>query len=71
MLKLVKYKIVWTNFAIENLKDIFNYYSTNANRKVAHEIRRRILKSSKQLIYSPNSGPVEPNLLILNATTDI
>lgn len=28
-------KIVWTDFAIRNLKDIFDYYSTQADKKVA------------------------------------
>ena len=55
-------KIVWTDFAIRNLKDIFDYYSTKANKKVAHKIRRQILNSSKQLKNNPYSGPVETNL---------
>lgn len=59
-------KLVWTDFAIRNLKDIFDYYSTKASKQVAHKIRRQILKSSKQLINNPNSGPIEPNLQILN-----
>jgi plasmid stabilization system protein ParE len=59
-------KIVWTDFAIRNLKDIFDYYSTKVNKKVAHKIRKQILQSSKQLIHNPNSGPIEPNLTILN-----
>ncbi|WP_142785225.1 type II toxin-antitoxin system RelE/ParE family toxin [Changchengzhania lutea] len=58
-------KIVWTDFAIRNLKDIFDYYSTKANKKVAHKIRRQILKSSKQLKNNPNSGPIESSLTIL------
>ncbi|WP_445736403.1 type II toxin-antitoxin system RelE/ParE family toxin [Mariniflexile sp.] len=56
-------KIVWTDFAITNLKAIFDYYATKANKKVAHRIRKRILKSSKQLINNPNSGPMEQNLI--------
>ena len=59
-------KIVWTDFAIRNLKDIFDYYSTKANKKIAHKIRRQILKSSKHLVNNPNSGSIEPNLLIIN-----
>jgi len=27
-------KIIWTDFAIQNLKDIFDYYSKNANKKL-------------------------------------
>ena len=59
-------KIIWTDFAIRNLKDIFDYYSTKANKKVAHKMRRQLLKSTKQLIDHPNSGQIEPNLIILN-----
>lgn len=59
-------KIVWTNSAIRNLKEIFDYYSTKVNNKLAHKIRRQILKSSKQLKHNPNSGPIEPNLKRLN-----
>jgi len=55
-------KIVWTDFAIKNLKDIFEFYSTKANKKVAHKIRRQLLKSSRQLKDIPNSGPIEPSL---------
>jgi addiction module RelE/StbE family toxin len=61
-------KIIWTDFAIKNLKDIFDYYSNKVNKKVAHKIRRQILKSSKQLNNNPNSGPIEPNLTRLNKT---
>ena len=59
-------KIVWTNFAIRNLKDIFDYYAIEVNKKLAHKIRKKILKSSKQLLKNPNSGQIEPNLTILN-----
>ncbi|MDO5510849.1 MAG: type II toxin-antitoxin system RelE/ParE family toxin [Weeksellaceae bacterium] len=55
-------KIVWTEFAIENLKQIFDYYSAKANKKVAHKIRKQILESSKQLTANPESGPVELSL---------
>jgi toxin ParE1/3/4 len=40
-------KIIWTDFAIENLKIIFEYYAKNANKKVAHKIRKQILHSIK------------------------
>ena len=55
-------KIVWTDFAIENLKQIFEYYSAKANKKVAHKIRKQILEAAKQLILNPESGQVEHNL---------
>jgi plasmid stabilization system protein ParE len=59
-------KIVWTDFATRNLKDIFDYYVIEANKKFAHKIRKQILRSAKQLINNPNSGPIEPNLIVLN-----
>ena len=52
-------KIIWTDFAIENLKDIFDFYSIRANKKVAHKIRKQILESTKQLIDNPESGQIE------------
>ena len=43
-------QIIWSNFAIENLKAIFDYYKERAGKKVAHKIRRQILDATKQLI---------------------
>jgi len=59
-------KIVWTDFAIKNLKSIFDYYVTKANRKVAHKIRKQILDSTKQLVKNPESGQLELYLEKLN-----
>lgn len=55
-------EIVWTDFAIQNLKNIFNYYFIKANNKVAHNIRKEILDSTKQLHKNPKSGQIELNL---------
>jgi len=55
-------KIIWTDFAIENLRAIFDYYLENANEKVAHKIRKRILNSTNQLKTNPESEPIELNL---------
>lgn len=59
-------KIIWTDFAIENLKDIFDFYLENANKKVAHKIRKRILNSTNQLKINPELGPIEIYLESLN-----
>lgn len=59
-------KIIWTDFAIDNLKDIFDYYSSKASKKVAHKIRKQILDATKQLMSNPESGPIELNLEKLN-----
>lgn len=55
-------KIIWSDFAIGNLKNIFNYYKIKASTKVAHEIRKQIFESTKQLIDNPESGQVEFHL---------
>ncbi len=55
-------RIIWTVFAIENLKDIFDYYSIKASNKTAHKIRKQILSSTKQLLNNPESGQLEFNL---------
>jgi plasmid stabilization system protein ParE len=59
-------KIIWTDFAIENLKSIFEYYTIKANRKVAHKIRKQILNSTKHLIQNPESGQLELYLEQIN-----
>ena len=55
-------QIVWTDFAIENLKSIFDFYKGKARKKVADKIRRKILESTKQLTVYPKSGQIEFNL---------
>ncbi|MCD1117991.1 type II toxin-antitoxin system RelE/ParE family toxin [Chryseobacterium turcicum] len=59
-------KIIWSEFAIENLKNIFDYYSLKANKKVAHKIRKKIFDSTKRLIQNPESGHIEFYLEQLN-----
>lgn len=55
-------EIIWTNFATDNLKSIFNYFSLKANRKVAHKIRLDIIESTHPLKTHPKIGQIEPNL---------
>ncbi|AXG71124.1 ParE toxin of type II toxin-antitoxin system, parDE [Kordia sp. SMS9] len=55
-------KIIWTDFAIENLKDIFDYFSNKVSNETAHKIRKQILNSTNQLINNPKSGQLEFNL---------
>ncbi len=55
-------KLVWTEFAIENLKIIFDYHASKAGKKVAHTIRKQIFTSTKQLMQHPESGQIELHL---------
>lgn len=59
-------KIIWTDFAIQNLKLIFNYYSEIASKNVAHKIRTQILASTSQLKNHSESGQKEFYLEKLN-----
>jgi len=34
-------KIIWTDFAIDNLKEIFDYQSENATKKVTDKIKNK------------------------------
>ena len=52
-------QIIWTDFATENLKIIFDFYTIKASKKVAHKIRKEILNTTKQLIMHPTSGQKE------------
>lgn len=59
-------EIIWTDFAIQNLKNIFEYYAEKASRKVAHKLRKQIFESTKQLIQNPKSGQLELYLEHIN-----
>lgn len=52
-------KIIWSNFAIQSLKHIYDYYAENANKKVATKIKNQILNRTKQLKKYPESGQIE------------
>ena len=52
-------KILWTDEAIERLKDIFDYYSEKATVKVAQKLVNEIVDYSDILITHPEIGLVE------------
>ncbi len=55
-------QIIWTNFAIAELKNIFLYYRMVAGEKVAEKIRKSVFNATKHLLKQPLSGSVEDNL---------
>lgn len=59
-------QIIWSDFAIQNLKEIFDFWKIKSNRKVAEKIRNQILNSAKQLLQNPESGPKDYFLEKLN-----
>ena len=59
-------KIIWSEFAVEMLKDIYEYYKDNVSIKIAKKIKSNILTATKQLKKHPNSGQKELLLERLN-----
>ena len=59
-------KIIWSDFAAFELKNIFWYYKSVAGRKIAQKLIDNIFKSTKQLIKYPDSGQIEESLAELN-----
>ena len=55
-------QIIWTNFAISELKNIFLYYRMVAGEKTADKIRKSIFSATKPLLKQPFVGVLEENL---------
>ena len=55
-------KIIWADFAIEMLLEIYNYYKENASPSIARKIKTEIFTATKQLKKHPDSGQIELNL---------
>jgi toxin ParE1/3/4 len=58
-------KIIWTNHAISELKNIFLYYRIVANDTVANKIKSSVFNATKPLIKQPFIGAIEENLIEL------
>ncbi len=59
-------KILWSDFSVEMLIEIYNYYTEKASITIARKIRTDILNATKQLKKHPTSGQIEFNLEKLN-----
>jgi len=55
----VTFKILWTDFAINQLKDIFDYYIFKASPPVAKKLVQRIIDATLILENNPKSGRKE------------
>lgn len=58
-------QVVWTNFAISELKNVFLYYRMVANSATAEKIKKSILNSTKILTKNHLIGAIEENLIEL------
>ena len=56
-------EVFWTNFAKNELKNIFKYYELNASRKVAFDLVEGILNKGNSLNFQTNIGQKEELLL--------
>jgi len=56
-------EVFWTNFAKNELKNIFKYYELNASRKVAFDLVEGILNKGNSLKFQTNIGQKEELLL--------
>lgn len=55
-------KILWSDFAIEMLRAIYQYHKVNASVTIARTIRTEIFTATRQLKKHPTSGSIEFNL---------
>jgi len=58
-------KVIWSNFASETLKDIYDYYKEVASESIARKLKERIFFVSGQLLNHPESGQIEESLMQL------
>ena len=54
-------RIVWSNTAKADVKEIYEYYKEVAGLKVAQSIRSKIIKKPRLLTQQPALGQIEEN----------
>ena len=52
-------RVFWTQTALNNLEDIFEYYKINASIKVARKLVKEIIETTIILQNSPKLGRIE------------
>ena len=61
--------VIWSDSAIEELHDIYDYFSQKAGKKIADKISNAIVDLTIMLEESPQMGQVEELLSHLNKET--
>ena len=56
-------KVFWTDFAKNELRNIFDYYLENASKAIAIKVVTKIVNETKRLRNQTNIGQVEENLI--------
>jgi len=59
----MKFKIIWSSFAEEQIDEIFEYYKTEASPKIAKNLTSNLIKSAEILSDNPYVGQVEELLI--------
>jgi plasmid stabilization system protein ParE len=59
----VVFKILWTDFAINQLKDIFDYHLIKASSNIAQKLVQKIIDATIILENNPKSGRKEDFLV--------
>ena len=59
----ITFKILWTDLAINQLKDIFDYHLVKASSNIAQKLIQRIIDATIILEDNPKSGRKEDLLL--------
>ena len=59
-------RIVWSDLAKVQLKEIYGYYKEVAGVKVAQSIKNKIIKKPRLLSKHPEIGQVEDNPMVKN-----
>ena len=55
----ITFKILWTDFAINQLKDIFDYHLIKASSNIAQKLIQKIIDATIILENNPKSGRKE------------
>ncbi len=59
-------KVIWSNFASDNLSEIYKYFKEVSGEPVAQSILSNLFSSAEQLKTHPDSGQIEETLTSLN-----
>jgi len=59
-------KIIWSEFASETLREIYNYHKTAAGVNIARKIKTSIFSTTKHLLSQPEYGQIEISLAKIN-----
>lgn len=59
-------RIVWSDLAKANIKEIYAYYKEVAGIKVAKSIKSKVITKPRLLAKYPEMGQVEDNPMVVN-----